>query len=133
MTLLMGLAVTCAGCEYIASDVATRIRYRLHDATSELKRSSRDSMTIALRPDHWPDECPKRAGYRLVISPYRGGKRVATGDIVVTCKGKRSYATGLGLEDLYVARDIAVEKGSDEDLRITLRKTASGVEITGLE
>lgn len=131
--MLTALAVTWPGCEYVASDVATRIRYRLYAAASELKRSSHDSMTIALRPDHWPDECPKRAGYRLVISPYRGGKQVATGDIAVTCKGKRSYSTGLGLEELYVAQDIAVEKGSDEDLLITLRKTSSGVEIAGLE
>jgi len=130
---LAALAALISGCEYVVSDVATRIRYRLHAAVSELKLSTHDSVTVSLRPDHWPDECPKRAGYRLLISPYRGGKQVATGDIAVTCKGGRSYATGLGLEQLYVAQDLAVEKESDEDLRITLRKTSSGVEIVGLE
>lgn len=130
---LVALATLLAGCEYVLSDVATRIRYRLHAAVSELKLSTHDSVMVSLRPDHWPDECPKRAGYRLVISPYRGGKQVATGDIAVTCRGGRSYSTGLGLEELYVAQDLAVEKGSDEDLHITLHKTSSGVEIVGLE
>lgn len=130
---LLVLALALTGCEYAFSDVATRIRYRLLDAMSELQRSKSETISVALRPDHWPDECPKEAGYRLVISPYKGGKQVATGDIVVSCRAGREYYTGLGSERLYVTRELAVEKKKDDEVRLTLRKTPSGVEIVSLE
>lgn len=133
MLVLGGLAATLTGCEYAFSDVATRIRYRLHDAMIELRLSRQDEMTVVLRPDHWPDACPKMAGYRLVISPYHGGKQVPTGEILIKCKAGRSYYTGLGSENLYVTRDMTVDKHPDEDLRMTLRTTSSGVEIIAVE
>jgi hypothetical protein len=131
LTLIAALAA-CA-CEYAFSDVATRIRYRLLDEGAALLSSNAETATFALRPDHWPDECRQGEGYRLVLSPYKGGKQVATGDIVVTCKGGGIYYTGMGSERIYVAREMAVEKGKEEDLRITLRKTPSGIEIVALE
>ncbi len=129
--LIAALLVT--GCEYAFSDVATRIRYRLQSALAELRHSAQEELTITLRPDHWPDACPGGGGYRLVISPYQGGKQVRVGDIMIRCRGGHPYYTGLGSEDLYVAADLAVDKRRDEDLHITLRKTAAGVEITRLE
>lgn len=131
-----GLILLCAltaGCEYAVSDVATRIRYALRDEGSALQRSGKDAVTLALRPDHWPDGCPGDGGYRLVLSPYRGGKQVATGDIVVHCRGGGAYYTGLGSEQLYVVREMSVEKAKEDDLRITLRRTQAGIEIVGLE
>lgn len=98
-----------------------------------LRFSKNETVTIALRPDHWPDACRKGMGYRLVLSPYRGGKQVASGDIVVTCKGGGSYYTGMGSENIYVAQEIAIEKKPEDELRITLRKTNSGTEIVRLE
>jgi predicted alternative tryptophan synthase beta-subunit len=68
-----------------------------------------------------------------VLSPYRGGKQVASGDIVITCKGGGSYYTGMGSETIYVAQEMAIEKNKEDELRITLRKTNSGTEIVGLE
>lgn len=50
-----------------------------------------------------------------------------------TAAGTRQYATGFGSVDIYVTREMAVEKKADDELRITLRKAAKGVEIVGLE
>lgn len=133
LAVFLVAAFLITGCEYAFSDVATRIRYRLQTALAELRQSPHDELTIALRPDHWPDACPRGGGYRLVISPYRGGKQVAVGDITITCSDGHPYYTGLGSENLSVARDLTVDKRRDEDLRITLRKTAAGAEITTLE
>ena len=127
------LTIPVVGCEYFVSDVATRIRYHLGDAMQELQKSNRDSIVIALRPDHWPDACPKEGGYRLVITPYRGGKNVAVGDIRITCSSGHPYWTGLGSEKLFVTRELSVNKRRDEDLRITLRKVPAGIEITQLD
>jgi hypothetical protein len=133
LVLLLAVATFMSGCEYAFSDVATRIRYALLEESTRLHVSRHDTVTIALRPDHWPDACRKGEGYRLVLSPYRGGKQVASGDIVVTCKGGGSYYTGMGSENIYVAREMAIEKKTEDELRITLRKTRSGTEIVGLE
>jgi hypothetical protein len=130
-TLIM--AATMSACEYAFSDVATRIRYRLLDESDSLRSSNRETATIALRPDHWPDECRAGKGYRLVLSPYKGGKQVATGDIVVHCKGGGIYYTGMGSEGIYVVREMAIEKKKEDQLRITLRKTEAGIEIVALE
>jgi hypothetical protein len=113
--------------------VATRIRYAVLEKSAQLKSSTDETATITLRPDHWPDACRKGEGYKLVLSPYKGGKQVATGDIVVTCKGGGSYYTGMGSENIYVSKEIAIEKKTEDELRILLRKTASGTEIVGLE
>ena len=72
-------------------------------------------------------------GYRLVLSPYKGGKQVPTGDIVVNCKGGGVYYTGMGSETIYVAEEIAIEKKPEDELRITLRKTAAGTQIVRLD
>jgi len=130
---LLAAATFVSGCEYAFSDVATRIRYALLEESALLRFSKNETVTIALRPDHWPDACRKGMGYRLVLSPYRGGKQVASGDIVVTCKGGGRYYTGMGSESIYVAQDMAIEKKPEDELRITLRKTQSGTEIVRLE
>jgi hypothetical protein len=133
LVLLLAVAAFMSGCEYAFSDVATRIRYALLEESTLLHLSKNETVTIALRPDHWPDACRKGQGYRLVLSPYRGGKQVASGDIVITCKGGGSYYTGMGSETIYVAQEMAIEKNKEDELRITLRKTNSGTEIVGLE
>lgn len=133
LVFLLALATFMSGCEYAFSDVATRIRYALLVKSALLHLSKNETVTIALRPDHWPDGCRKGEGYRLVLSPYRGGKQVASGDIVITCKGGGIYYTGMGSENIYVAQEMAIEKKTEDELRITLRKTNSGTEIVGLE
>ena len=133
LVLLLAIAALMAGCEYTFSDVATRIRYALLEESTLLLLSKNETVTIALRPDHWPDACRKGQGYRLVLSPYRGGKQVASGDIVITCKGGGSYYTGMGSENIYVAQEMAIEKNKEDELRITLRKTNSGTEVVRLE
>jgi hypothetical protein len=130
---VLAAAVLVSGCEYAFSDVATRIRYALLDESAALQSSRDETRTIALRPDHWPDACRKGEGYRLVLSPYKGGKQVPTGDIVVTCKGGGGYYTGMGSEKIFVAKELAIDKKSTDELRITLRKTASGTEIVKLD
>jgi len=130
---VFAIATFLSGCEYAFSDVATRIRYALLEESSSLHTSKNETVKIALRPDHWPDACRRGMGYRLVLSPYKGDKAVASGDIVVTCKGGGSYYTGMGAEKIYVAREMAIEKGAEDELRITLRKTGFGTEIVGLE
>ena len=122
------LLLILAGC----SDVATRIRYTMLDALGDLEKSKEPSTTVTLRPDHWPDACPGR-GYRLTISPFKGGKQVKTGDITIACKGGRTYYTGLGSEKINVPRELTIEKRSDEALRVTLRKSATGVDLVALE
>ena len=92
-----------------------------------------DWAPVSLHPDHWPDACPKGMGYRLVLSPYKGGKQVASEDIVITCKGGGSYYTGLGSESIHVAQEMAIEKNAADELHITLGKTAAGTEIVRLE
>jgi hypothetical protein len=133
LVLLLAVAAFMSGCEYAFSDVATRIRYALLEESTLLHLSKNETVTITLRPDHWPDACRKGQGYRLVLSPYRGGKQVASGDIVITCKGGGSYYTGMGSENIYVAQEIAIEKNTEDELRITLRKTDSGTEVVRLE
>ena len=124
---------TLAGCEYFVADVATRIRYALVDAEAELKRSGKETLVLALRPNHLPDSCGDAASYRVKLTPYKGGKQVAVGDIFVLCEGRRQYYTGLGSESIYVTRELEVEKKAEDEVRITLRKTARGVEIVALE
>ena len=121
------------GCEYFVSDVATRIRYRLDDAKAELERSEKATLPITLRPNHRPDSCGSDASYRVTLSPYKGNKKVAVGDIDVLCERRHHYWTGLGSEGIYVTRVLTVEKKADDEVGITLRKTPSGVEITALE
>lgn len=133
LVLLLAVATFMSGCEYAFSDVATRIRYTLLEKSILLHLSKDETVTIALRPDHWPDGCRKGDGYRLVLSPYRGGKQVASGDIIVACKGGGSYYTGMPSESIYVAQEIAIEKKTEDELRIKLRKTNSGTEIVGME
>jgi len=133
LVLLLAIAALLAGCEYAFSDVATRIRYALLKESALLQLSTKETVTIALHPDHWPDACRKGEGYRLVLSPYMGGKQVASGDIVVTCKGGGSYYTGMGSESIYVALEMTIEKKTEDELRITMRKTQSGTEIVRLE
>lgn len=128
----LALVLPLAGCEYFVSDVATRIRYALIDASRALEQGQ-ETMTLSLHPDHWPDSCRKRAGYKLVLSPYRGGKQVAVGDINVFCVGGGGYYTGLGSERIYLAREMSIDKKSEDELRISLRKTGTGFEIVGLE
>jgi hypothetical protein len=130
---VFALTVLLCGCEYFLSDVATRIRYALLDESDRLLASSSETSTIRLRPDHWPDACPRGLGYRLSLSPYKGGKQVKTGDIVVTCVGGGAYYTGMGSERLYVSREISIDKKTEDELRITVRKTLAGAEIVGLQ
>jgi hypothetical protein len=130
---VLAIAALLCGCEYAFSDVATRIRYAVLEESARLRLSSSESSTIALRPDHWPDACRKSMGYRLVLSPYKGGKQVATGDIVVNCKGGGVYYTGMGSEMVYVTEEIAIEKKPEDELRITLRKTGAGTQIVRLD
>ena len=52
---------------------------------------------------------------------------------MVTCKGGGTYYTGMGSEKIYVVREMAIEKGTEDELRITLRKTDSGTQIVGLD
>lgn len=133
LAALLAAAAVAAGCQYALSDVATRIRYALAEEQARLQSSRDETATLAIDPDHWPDGCPRGAGYRLTISPYKGGKQVPVGDIDVRCQGGRHYYTGLGSEQIRIAREMAVEKKAGERVRITLRKTATGVEIVALE
>ena len=96
------------------------------------KRKS-ESAIFTVDPDHWPDGCVKGSGYRLVLSPYKGGKQVAVGDIDVYCRNGRRYYTGLGSEQIYVKQEMAVEKQSGEAVLVALRKTADGTEIVALQ
>ena len=82
------LATLLSGCDYAFGDVATRIRYALLRESTLLQWSGNDTVTISLHPDHWPDACRIGQGYRLVLSPYKGGKEVASGDIEVTRQGR---------------------------------------------
>ena len=122
-----------AGCEYIGSDVATRIRYALVAAKSELEGSGKDSLTITLKPNHFPDSCGDAASYLVVLSPYKGNKQVAVGDIDIKCQGKQRYYTGFGSEGIFVARELSVQKKAGEAVRITLRRAPRGIEIVALE
>ena len=79
--LLVTLIAGASACEYAFSDVATRIRYRLLAESASLRDSSNETAVVAMQPDHWPDQCRRGQGYRLVVSPYKGGKQVATGDL----------------------------------------------------
>lgn len=133
LVLLLAAVPFVSGCEYALSDVATRIRYALLKESALLHLSSNETVTLALRPNHWPGACRKGEGYRVVLSPYRGGKQVASGEIVVTCKAGGSYSTGMGSEKIHIAQELAIEKQPADELRITLRKTSSGIEIVGLE
>jgi hypothetical protein len=129
----LALAFCLGGCEYFFSDVATRIRYALLDESARLQSSTSPTASFSLRPDHWPDACPAGQGYRVVFSPYKGNKQVAVGDIFISCKGGGVYYTGLGAESIYVSRELTAEKRTEDELRITLRRTAAGTEIVALE
>lgn len=131
--LLIAAAILVSGCEYFGSDMATRIRYKLGDARAQLLASQDDTASLELRPNHWPDSCGKAPRYRVVLKPYRGGKQVASGDIMVFCEGGTHYWTGMGSEKLVVDRELAVEKGADETLYFTLHKREAGiVQVTAL-
>ena len=129
----LAAAIALAGCEYLGTDVATRIRASLLEAKAQLEKSGQQSMTIILKPNHWPDHCADPAGYRVTLSPYKGNKQAAVGDINVQCQGKRTYYTGFGSDGIFVTRDLTVEKKPGEALRVTLRKSKAGLEIVGLE
>jgi len=133
LTLLLALSTLMSGCEYMLSDVATRIRYALVAEHAKLQSSKSESAIFTVDPDHWPDGCVKGSGYRLVLSPYKGGKQVAVGDIDVYCRNGRHYSTGLGSERIYVKQEMAVEKQSGEAVLVALRKTADGTEIVALQ
>lgn len=133
LALLIAASILMAGCEYAFSDVATRVRYALVEADISMRLSKNETMTITVDPEHWPDGCSKGAGYRLVLSPYKGGKQVAVGDIDVYCNDGHRYYTGFGSEKIYVTQEMAVEKKAGEEVHITLRKSASGVEIVDLK
>ena len=133
MAILLGAALALGGCEYFLSDVATRIRYELLRQHAALQDSGEAERQFALRPDHWPDACPGDSGYRLRLSPYRGDKNVAVGDIFIECKGGGRYYTGLGAEAIYVTRELAIDKRADEDLIISLRRSERGTEIVRLQ
>lgn len=123
--------VVLSGCEYAFSDVATRIRYALQQ-TLAAPPAEGQTTVVRLRPDHWPDACPGDGGYTLRVVPYRGRKQVPTGDILIACRGRGSYATGLGSEQIAVAGDLTVEKTRDQDLEIEIRGRARGIEIVAL-
>lgn len=129
---LLTALVFLTGCEYFVSDVATRIRYALVDESARLLASGSETATVSLRPDHWPDAC-RGGGYRLTLRPYQGGKYVAVGDIIIDCRGGGGYYTGMGAETIYVTQPLTIDKGTDDALRITLRKTTAGTEIVRLE
>lgn len=130
----LATVVALSGCEYLVSDVATRIRYKLDDERARLLASDDDTRVVELKPNHWPDSCGKAPRYRVVFSPYKGNKAVAVGDIDVFCEGATHYWTGMGSEKLVVDRELAVVKQADETLRITLRKGGSGlVKVTALD
>lgn len=131
--LLLLLATALCGCEYLGTDVATRIRLSLVEAKAQMDRAGQDSLTIMVKPNHWPDGCPEPAGYRVTLSPYKGNKQVSVGDINIQCQGKRTYYTGFGSEEIFVTRDITVEKKPADALRITLRRSKAGMEVVGLE
>jgi hypothetical protein len=133
LALLIASSILMAGCEYAISDVATRVRYALLRADIRMQLSRNETMTITVDPDHWPDGCNKGAGYRLVLSPYKGGKQVAVGDIDVYCGDGHRYYTGFGSEKIYVSQEMAVEKKAGEEVHLTLRKSSSGVEIVDLK
>lgn len=126
-------ALALGGCEYLGSDVATRIRYALLAAQADLEKSGRPEATLALGPNHWPDGCGDAATYKVTLSPYKGNKEVAVGDIEVQCAGARTFYTGFGSEGIYVNRVLSVEKRAPDELRIRLKKTAKGAEIVALE
>jgi hypothetical protein len=126
--VLLLVLVAVAGC----TDIATRIRAEVEDAHARLESSQQESVSVTLRPNHFPDGCQAGAGYRLVIRPYSGGKQVPAGDIDVFCNGWRHYYTGLS-EKIRVPGELSVEKKADDEIRVTLRKTSAGAEIARLE
>ena len=131
--MLIASSILVAGCEYAFSDAATRVRYALLKADISMHLSRNETMTITADPDHWPDGCDKGKGYRLVLSPYKGGKQVAVGDIDVYCNDGHRYYTGFGSEKIYVSQEMSVEKKAGEEVHLGLRKSASGVEIVDLK
>ena len=133
LALLIASSVLMAGCEYAFSDAATRVRYALLKAESGLQLSRNGTTTITVDPDHWPDGCNKGRGYKLMLSPYKGGKQVPVGDIDVYCSDGHRYYTGFGSEKIYVSREMAVDKKAGEEVHITLRKASAGVEIIDLK
>lgn len=120
-----------SGCEYAFSDAATRVRYAL--LAAQLGIVDGETRVITVDPDHWPEGCYLDSGYRLVLSPYKGGKQVAVGDIFVFCNNGQRYYTGLGSEQIFVSQELSVTKGAGEKVELTLKKTPAGIEITGIK
>jgi hypothetical protein len=127
----VGFVLLLVGCETLVSDIATRIRFELRDAAQALAASPDDTITFHLEPNGFPDGCQSGAGYQVTLSPYQGGKAVAVGDIIVQCQGGRSYGTGL--EGVTVAQTVSVEIPAKEAIKVTLRKSAIGIEVVALE
>ncbi len=126
-----GSVLLTLGCEYVGSDIATRVRYALGRETSSFQSSS-ETATITISPDHWPEGCGG-VGYTLRIAPDDGHKQVKTGDIFVTCDDGHPYYTGLGSERIYVTRELTVARKSGESVQIVMRKTDKGVELIELK
>ena len=133
MAILLVAALALGGCEYFISDVATRVRYALDREAKALQSSADAERTFSIRPDHWPDACGGDAGYRLTLSPDRGDKAVASGDIRIDCVHGGPYYTGMGSEAIYVSAELRIDKRADEDLIISLRRSERGTEIVRLQ
>jgi len=117
--------------ERLVSDVATRVRYALRNEAARMHLLREDTRVMTIRPNGWPDGCRAGSTYRLVLSPYKGNKQVPAADIDVHCAGGRHhYWTGT---ELIVPAELAVEKGPDDEVRITLRRTPAGIEIVDLK
>jgi hypothetical protein len=130
--VVVAWSLLLAGCEYAFTDAATRVRYALLRAELVMRLTGSETDNLALNPDHWPDGCGGAGGYQLALSPYKGNKQVAVGDIDVYCQSGRRYYTGFGSERIHVSKKMTVEKKPGETLHLALRKSASGVEIVEL-
>lgn len=128
--VLLACLLLATGCETLVSDMATRIRYQLRDAAADMKRRGRVELEVQISPNHWPDNCLPGAGYRVRLLPYRGGKVVPVGDIIVECHGKRHFGTGL--DGVFVADELIVEKDPADPIRFLLRSTPDGIEVVSI-
>lgn|SRR5262245_17509070 len=128
--LVLSATSFLTGCEYAFSDAATRIRYALL-AQSWRVQASDTPVTVTVYPDHFPEGCD--SNYRVVLSPYKGGKQVPVGDIFVHCQSGQRYYTGFGSEQIYVTKEIFIEKRAGEAVTLSLHKTASGSEIVDMK
>ena len=133
LALLIASSILMAGCDYTIADAATRVRYALFRAEIWMRLLRSDTLTITVDPDHWPGGCRNNVGYKLVLSPDKGDKQVAGDEILVTCNDRRPHYTGFGTNYIYVAREMAVEKKSGEEVQIALRRSSSRIEIVELK